>query len=108
MEENLDIFLLWEIQETVVREHGRNRADIRPYAQQVGLDIDSVMREVSEICRSKPTYKVPPYRVGHHVECTVANVLPPYEKNGTLVLDKDHIEGLHRILSVGRGLINDY
>lgn len=79
-----------------------DRVDIVPIAKEIGLNLEECMREVERVCATKH------YKVGAHIWCTQHNVLPEYKKNGTLILDRDHIEGLYKILAVDLGLRDDY
>ncbi|MBN2052588.1 hypothetical protein JW756_03730 [Candidatus Woesearchaeota archaeon] len=99
-----DFFLLHELEKRVVEKAGMNgRIDIKPIASELGLNMNRVMKEVKLICDTKK------YNVGGHMYCTKHNVLPAYKKNGGLVLDKDHLEGIRRILAVEyKGLCQDY
>lgn len=76
--------------------------DIKPLAKDLGLDMDKIMAEVIEICENEN------YVVGDHMVCTRVNVIPEYKESGSLVLDRDHVEGLSEILGVHYGLWEDY
>jgi hypothetical protein len=99
--DNLDIYLLSKVH-NLVRDSEQRNVDIRPLAEEVGLDIDAVMEEVAIICTTGD------YFVGGHVFCTRENVLPQYQRDGSLKLDSNHVEGLYKILQVDRGLIEDF
>ncbi len=104
MVKNYDVLLLARLQGVVARKCGCDvRVDIRPLAEELGLDMDAVMKEVIGICATRD------YNVGGaHVFCTMENVVPEYQASGTLILDKDHVEGLAHILAVHRGVCQDY
>ena len=98
-----DIFQLSELQERIRKKYGEFRgAEVTPIAEELGLDVGRIMDEVGRICDSGnyPTGT----SLGMHIFCTRCNVLPIY-KQGKLVLDMDHAEGLKEILRIG---LRDY
>ncbi|MBI4145488.1 hypothetical protein HY493_04775 [Candidatus Woesearchaeota archaeon] len=98
-----DILLLRDLQNRVNSEFRENQlVDIRPIAIELGLDLDKIMHRVIDICKTRT------YTAGGHVFCTKYNVLPEYERVGSLVLDGDHVEGLRQILRVDMGQRPDY
>jgi len=78
------------------------RIDVRPFAEEIGLDIDSVMEEIGKICDNRN------YNVGWHMDCTRMNVLTDYRTTRKILLDRDHLEGLRQILRVEYGDRRDY
>lgn len=106
MEPKRMIKLLFQLEDKLYRHVANldlsNEVDIRPHAEELGLDLDEVMAEVGRICKTRS------YQVGGHMDCTRVNVLPDYVRNGSLVMDKDHLEGLRQILKVEHGIRKDY
>ena len=103
MVSDYDLKLLVDLTERVYEEFGENtEGNIRPLAKELGLDIDGVMQEIIKICRTED------YRVGCHMYGTRENVIPPYLKDGALELDRDHTEGLAKIIAVHLGHTKDY
>ena len=98
-----DLSLLMDLERRLIDMACENeKVDIRPIAEELGLDIDKIMRRIISICQTKK------YTVGGHFYCTKANVLPEYERSGKLKLDRDHVGGLRHILKVDSGMIPDY
>ncbi|PIN87107.1 hypothetical protein COV19_01265 [Candidatus Woesearchaeota archaeon CG10_big_fil_rev_8_21_14_0_10_44_13] len=97
-----DINALNRIKQHMLNERDTVFFNIRPIAEQFGLDLDSIMEDVIEICGTKQ------YKVGWHMNCTRANVIPKYEQTNELSLDIDHLQGIKDILKVDMGLISDY
>jgi len=93
-----NILLLAKLARLISERYKRDEnVDIRPLATEIGLEIDSVMEKVGQICDTRR------YNVGGHMFCTRLNVLPEYRKNGKLIIDKDHVDGLAEILNVESG-----
>jgi len=98
---NYEIRKLLELEAHVIN-CGLGKIDIRPLAIEIGLDIDYVMKRIVEICKRSN------YNVGSHVFCTKENIIPEYERTGSLRIDFDHVKGLRKILAVDSGIMNDY
>lgn len=103
MEIGEKLLLLGRLEAHVRGDHPLHAiVDIKPIAEEFGLDLDEIMPEIIHICETRN------YRVGFHMYCTRKNVIPDYDKNGELKLDADHVEGLARILAVHHGIGSDY
>ncbi|MBR9683770.1 hypothetical protein GOV03_04490 [Candidatus Woesearchaeota archaeon] len=103
MTTNYEMLLLGDLVHNVCEQGGMlNHVDLRPLAEELGLDLDEIMQEIIHICDTQN------YNVGCHMHCTRVNVIPKYQKTGELVLNKDHTEGLLKILAVHKGIRKDY
>ena len=98
---NYEIRKLLELEARVIN-CGLGKIDIRPLAAEIGLNIDYVMKMIIKICKRSS------YNVGSHVFCTKENIIPEYERVGSLKMDFDHVKGLRKILAVDSGIIDDY
>jgi len=100
---DMEMLLLGDLADKVSEKCGFDRqTDLRPIAQEIGLDIDRVMEEIINICETED------YNVGSHMYCTRENVIPHYKRERRIRLDKDHTEGLLQILAVHYGVRKDY
>jgi hypothetical protein len=76
MTTNYEMLLLGDLVDKVRDKAGfENKVNIKPLAEELGIDIDKAMEEIIEICNTRD------YNVGTHMYCTRENVIPRYHKN---------------------------
>jgi len=103
METQKAIDFFYFVCDELLKNVGENhKVDIRPYADEWGIDLGGCVELIREVVDNNS------YNCGCHFNCTKFNVLPDYDRIGFLKEDRDHIEGLGKILQVHTGQIRDY
>ncbi len=97
-----DIYNLLKLKEEYPGINPLGKKDMTKRIESIGINIEEMMSEVNEVCNRGE------YHVGGHLVCTKHNVIPNFMESGRLFLDRDHLEGLAKILLVSRGKIRDY